>query len=244
MEFTYSAYTNMLKLLRDNGYNYTDYNGWADLEPDTKCVILRHDIDFSITKAVDLAHVEAENGVSSTYYVLLTSDLYNVFSKRNKDYLRTIASLGHNVGLHFDETVYPDIAGDIEAVAVTIKAESKMLEQLLERNVDSFSMHRPARNMLDANITIPGLINSYSRVFFNEFKYISDSRKTWREPVTDIITSGSFKRLHILTHAFWYDEDELSTKESLLSYISEGDRDRQLYLKENITSFDEIMDGI
>ena len=40
---------------------------------------------------------------------------------------------------------------------------------------------------------VPGMINGYGKVYFKEFKYLSDSRRWWREPVEEIIESGQYK---------------------------------------------------
>ena len=53
------------------------------------------------------------------------------------------------------------------------------------------------------------MINSYGQTFFHDFKYLSDSRRRWREPVEEIIRSGTYDRLHILTHAFWYHKQRI-----------------------------------
>lgn len=62
-----------------------------------KSVIIRHDIDLQIEKAVKMAEIEHDMNVSSTYFVLVSSNFYNIFSKRNEDYLRRICDLGHAV---------------------------------------------------------------------------------------------------------------------------------------------------
>ena len=67
MKFTYEAYKALLALLKKGGYAFRNYHNYGDT---SRCVILRHDIDFSLESAVRLAEVERESGVSSTYFVL------------------------------------------------------------------------------------------------------------------------------------------------------------------------------
>ena len=45
MEFTYTAYRELLDFLRQGGYAFTDYH---DYQSYPRCVILRHDIDLSL----------------------------------------------------------------------------------------------------------------------------------------------------------------------------------------------------
>ena len=103
MNFTYGAYKEMLNSLRDHGYKFADYINCDDYE---RCVILRHDIDDSVECALKMAQIEAAEKVKSTYFVLLTSEFYNVASKANKEKILEIKELGHDIGLHFDELNY------------------------------------------------------------------------------------------------------------------------------------------
>ena len=101
-------------------------------------------------------------------------------------------------------------------------------------------MHRPSKATLEADYRIPGVVNSYGKTFFREFKYLSDSRQRWREPVLDIVRSGAYNRLHILTHAFWYHETERSLRESVRGFVSSANRERWKQLEENFTDLGSI----
>lgn len=107
--------------------------------------------------------------------------------------------------------------------------------------VSTVSMHRPSRAILDADLTIPGMINSYGKTFFHDFKYLSDSRRRWREPVEQIVASEEYERLHILTHAFWYHETEESITDSVGRFIRAGNRERYSQMKDNITDLESIL---
>ncbi len=236
MNFTYSSYKNLIDLLKSHNYAITSYLKWKEYE---RCVILRHDIDNDIDKAVKLAKIENEEGISSTYFVLVTSDFYNVFSANNGRMLKKILELGHDIGIHFDEVRYPNVA--LDELTNMIKREAQLLSMAVGSEVKTVSMHRPSKSMLEEDLIIPGMINSYSKVFFKEFKYVSDSRRRWREPVEEIISSNRYDRLHILTHAFWYNEEEKDIRSSVREYVNRGSIDRYLCMKENITDISSIM---
>lgn len=240
MNFSYKDYISIIDRLRRKGYAFSGYDNW---KAQGKCVIFRHDIDYDIKKSLELAEIEADQAVASTYFVLLTTDFYNVFSKHNTQMLKTIVKMGHAIGLHFDETNYPGIIGDKDAVTKAIANEARILEDALVEPVHVVSMHRPSREILQANLEIPGLINSYSDTFFEGFKYLSDSRRRWREPVEEIIASGEYDRLHILTHAFWYHNEELSLQDTLKEFIEEAEKDRYRIMSENFTNLDEALGG-
>lgn len=127
MKFTYQAYRGLLSLLREGGYAFRDYHNYADT---SRCVVLRHDIDNSLSQAVRLAELEAEEGVRSTWFVLLRTDFYNPASRNGLEKLRRIQSLGHEIGLHFDEASYvPALPPD--GVIQSIIKECGLLSALL-----------------------------------------------------------------------------------------------------------------
>lgn len=239
MHFTYTAYQGLLERLKKKGYNFIGYG--VDEEPGKRVVILRHDIDTDISKAVRLAELEQKCGVHSTYFVLVTSDFYNVFSGKSAAGLHRILDLGHEIGLHFDEMRYPEIAGKGSICCDRIQVEAKVLSAAIGRPVDKVSYHRPSKEILDAELEIPGMINSYSPVYFKQYKYLSDSRRRWREPVLDILESETFDKLHILTHAFWYQEKAEKITDTVKRFIEFGKLNRYVTMRENITDLDSII---
>ena len=236
MQFTYKAYCGLLKTLQDCGYQICNYHNY---ELTSRCAILRHDIDNSLEKAMEFAVLEEQAGVASTYFVLLTSDFYNVASRGSLEKLHSIQKMGHEVGLHFDEKTYS--ACTAEETVQHILHEKKILSEILETEVTTVSMHRPSKATLDANLQIPGMVNSYGKTFFRDFKYLSDSRRRWREPVEEIICSKQYSRLHILTHAFWYYETIKTLRETVEAFVRGANLQRYVQLQENITDLDQIM---
>jgi hypothetical protein len=111
----------------------------------------------------------------------------------------------------------------------------------MEYPVSVVSMHRPSKSVLETDITIPGVINSYGQIFFKEFKYISDSRHNWREDAGTIISSKQYKRLHILTHPFWYTEKKMSCRDKLFAFISSGNLSRYCNVNDNFRDLDEFV---
>ena len=237
MEFTCQAYRELLSLLRQRGYAFRNYHNYEEAP---RCVILRHDVDTSLSQAVRLAELEAEEGVCSTWFVLLRTDFYNVFSRAGAEALERIRSLGHEIGLHFDEASYVPALEPEEVVQNIIK-ECGLLSALLETAVSTVSMHRPSKATLEADFHIPANVNYYVTTFFHDFKYLSDSCRRWREPVLDIVRSGEYNRLHILTHAFWYHEEEKDISQTVGDFIRSAHRERYRQMAENITDLESIL---
>lgn len=239
MRFTVDGYVEMLDALRESGYEIADYSCWDEYE---KCAILRHDVDFDMYQALSMAKVECKQEVKSTYFVLLTSDFYNIHSATNRRLLNEIRGMGHTIGLHFDETAYPEDAGNVEKVVQDIKKELLTLSDVLGVPVEVFSYHRPTKAILDADIRIQGAVNSYGELFFRRFKYLSDSRMHWREPAGDIICEGIYPHLHILTHPFWYHDRETEMREILSGFLDRAGKDRYNSLKDNFTNLGDVLE--
>ena len=211
MEFTYTGYQNLIQSLLHSNYEIVNYHNWKNKE---KCAILRHDVDEDLGMAVKMAECEQSIGVQSTFFIMLTNDYYNVFSRESFNHIRDIIRCGHEIGLHFDEVRYPELSNNIEEIKNRILDECSVLGSAINAPVTTVSMHRPSKMVLASDLKIPGIVNSYGYDFFKGFKYVSDSRRCWREPVEEIIASGDYCRLHILTHAFWYHEKEKDMQES------------------------------
>lgn len=237
MKFTYDAYVELINLLKEKEYhfcNYLDYNKYK------KTVIFRHDVDTSLDKALEMAKLEFNNNIKSTFFVLLSTNFYNIFSKESNKVLKDIMGSGHDVGLHFDEKRY-DISSPKE-LEYWVKRESDILSYVLDREIKVVSMHRPSRWILEYDIQFNDIINSYSKKFFVEFKYLSDSRMHWREDVIGIIESESYNRLHILTHPFWYSAKSETINKKLMDFINKAKVERYYHLKDNIRDLNELID--
>lgn len=67
-----------------------------DQDDDANWLVVKHDVETNVPKALKLAKIEKMYGICATYYV--QADLL----KDNYQYLQGIASLGHEVTYHYD----------------------------------------------------------------------------------------------------------------------------------------------
>jgi hypothetical protein len=240
--FTYAGYRELFAIVRYHGYVICNYHNYANTV--APCII-RHDIDFDVEKALRLAELEAAAEVKSTYFVLLNTNFYNICASGTQKMLKGILALGHEIGLHYDEAQFdmPNAASSyyIDSIVENIQKEIRLLEQIIERPVLSVSMHRPSQFILDANISIPGVVNSYGKEFLYDFKYMSDSRHYWRENAEEVIQSGRYKKLHILTHPFWYTETSKTCREELHRFIAGANLQRYRDLSGNFKNIEEFI---
>lgn len=239
LKFTYNDYKYLINLLKENNYNFYNYRNY---EKNKKCVILRHDVDLSLEKALKFAKIENKLQVSSTYYILLSTNFYNIFLKKSKEIINEILNLGHEIGLHFDVRNYEITTK--EELEKYIKYEIEIMEKALSLKIDNVAFHRPLKWCLEGDFEFEGIINSYSNEFFKDFKYISDSRMNWREDGLRIIKSNSYDRLHILTHAFGYSEVNQSFHDVLKDFCINFKYLTYDSLSENMTELEKTLKKI
>jgi len=236
MDFTFKAYKELINLSLKNSYKFSSYE---NVDKHDNSIILRHDIDFCPEKALEIAKIEYGIGVKSTYFLLLSTEFYNVFSKESSRMFSEILDMGHHIGLHFDEQRYQ--RSSIEQIKEYIYNEKEILERALRTQIRVVSMHRPSQFTLDSSIQLDGLINSYSSKYFKEMKYISDSRMNWREDPKVVVSNNQYNKIHILTHPFWYGSESEDAKEKLTRLIDSSKLKTYKNLNNNFRNLDEFI---
>lgn len=200
VEFTFDWYERFLAELLEAGYTPADYD--ESLDPGE--MIVRHDIDFSPRKALEMGRIEADLGVEATYFVLLSCPLYNVFYKPVRTALEELQSMGHTIGVHFSTHEYWN--GEAPSVAVTerVEREREALASAVGGVSEAVSFHRPDEWLFRRSFD--GFISTYEERFFTDIAYRGDSNQRWRNehPLADEFP----EKLQILTHpGLWGSED-------------------------------------
>jgi hypothetical protein len=220
VEFTYDWYERFLRYLLEAGYEPTGYEGSvADGE-----VIVRHDVDFAPRKALSMGRIEAELGIESTYFVLLTSPLYNVFYEPVRRVLEELRSLGHTIGLHFSTHQYWEGEAPTENVSNRVAAEREALAAAAGEVSDAVSFHRPDEWLFRRSFD--GFTSAYEERFFTEIAYRGDSNQRWRRehPLAGELP----EKLQVLTHPGLWGETDADFETRLLEETDrELDRTRR-----------------
>lgn len=237
MKFTYESYMDMINYLKHKGYKFVNYDMWNKYK---KTVILRHDVDYSLQKAAMFSNIEKSLGIQSTYFILLSTEFYNVHSKKSRKYIEDIIINGGKIGLHFDEMQY-DIKTEKE-LKEYLQMEANILSDIVGVNIDAVSMHRPSEKFLSGDMEFDNIINSYSKTYFKDMKYLSDSRRYWREDIDMIIKRDIYQKLHILVHPFWY---FANSEKDLKQTLRESILDASLVYYDNLSeNFKNLGDEI
>jgi hypothetical protein len=202
-DFTTENYRQLIRLAKKN---YT-FRGFYDFNPEERFILWRHDIDFSVHRAAKLAQVEFEEGIRSTYYLLLHSEFYNLLEKEITDLVFNIIRAGHDIGLHFDAGYYNIQNEDL--LEQKLNDERNLIQSVFNVPVKSFCFHITNDFTLSCNKPeYAGLVNAFSEFFQKQIPYCSDSNGYWRyRRLEDVLAKAEDKNLQVLTHpGLWQDE--------------------------------------
>lgn len=206
--YEYDWYETFLKRFRDAGYEFRTF----DEPTDDGGVFLRHDVDWFPAKAARMAKLEANLGISSTYFILITSPFYNALTPTNREHIREIASLGHRIGLHFDLTCYFEGIPDENRLADRIRTDTTVLETIVDDVDDVVAFHNPPEWVLSRRFE--DITSTYEPRFFDEISYTSDSLQRWCESPPFDAESSLPSTVQILTHpTLWGDEHRNSVEQ-------------------------------
>jgi hypothetical protein len=212
-DFTEAEYDRLVRLALQH-YRFASFVDWRDAPPGT--ALWRHDLDFSVHRALALARIEAEAGARATYFLNLHSAYYNALEGEVASRVREILALGHELGLHFDpefETSRSPLDG--------LTAERSVLEDVFGVPVRTFSLHNPVVAGWSAgDDEVAGMVNAYGAGLRERFAYCSDSHGVWRHRrLRDVLEEAADERLHVLTHPEWWVPEPLPPRERVTRAI-------------------------
>ena len=180
---------------------------------------VRHDVDVSLSHARDMALVEREWNVRTTYHVMSRSPFYDLASTTSRAELAEIARAGHEIGLHFfaSEEQLKFEAPELEAA---IDVECMQLEDLLGAPVRSLSFHLPPAAVLKGPLLLGRRVNAYAADLLGW--YLSDSRGRWREgDPRESLTKPRSKVLQLLVHPIWWGKSHAPPDERLGGFVQQ-----------------------
>jgi hypothetical protein len=178
-------------------------------------VILRHDVDLDPKAAYDLAKVEVENDVLSSFFFLVTGNTYNVQSMANRKILKDLDSNKFEIGLHFDPTIYPD--ADHKTLTSKAVSEARSLEDIIGRRVRSVSLHNPSVH--GQYPLFDGWKNAYDSEIFGVDRYLSDSRMIFRSEPNEFLRKATNTTVQLLLHPEHYSESGEAYPAPMLRYL-------------------------
>jgi len=95
MDFTRTTYKRLLTALKSSKYGFQTLNDFIQVAKQ-KTIILRHDVDRLPSNALKFARLENERGIGATYYFRAVPESWD------EGVIRELASLGHEIGYHYE----------------------------------------------------------------------------------------------------------------------------------------------
>jgi len=131
-DFSLEVYANLLQDVGKTGWKVFTLKDYFERRQDLPAfIVLRHDVDRRPHRALDMASVENALGVRSTYYFRMNRRVLN------KDIIRSVAAMGHEIGYHYE--VLDKARGDVAKAERIFQREVAELRRLAD--VSTAAMH-------------------------------------------------------------------------------------------------------
>lgn len=207
--FELKSYERMLQAGITSGYEFVSFSRIGK-EASKRSCLLRHDVDSELLGCGGMLDVEQSLGVTATYFLMTRSTAYNLFSVEATAMVARMLREGHRIGLHF---MGERCEGKgVPFIVEEVLRETRWLEQEFGVTAEAVSFHQPTQTILDAQLEIPGLANTYNSAQMAPYFYVSDTNMTWRhEHPLDIFSRGLYERLQLLIHPMWWTPNPLQT---------------------------------
>ena len=189
-DFTLGAYIFYLNALKSSYSTVLRFDEFflMNPKPETFC-LLRHDVDRWPKKAFQMAKVEEQMGIRSTYYFRAKSCAFNL------EIIKGIATLGHEVGYHYE--CLSDANGDTSRALENFETNLERFREIAP--IKTISMHgRPLspfdnRDMWRSPENHRLLLEKYGilgevylDIDYKEIAYINDTGRNWTSSKSNI----------------------------------------------------------
>ena len=226
--FSFDDYREIIRIIKSTD-RYVTYKEALNRD---NFILMRHDVEYSVERAYNLSKVEDSMDFTSTYFFQWTNNSYNILSRKNMDMVKDMHERGHVIGLHYALNGMTDM----ELVRKQIVKEIHILSEMFGFQVDTFSVHRPSKDILRENIKLPGIINAYQDDFFTfaenvtedtpvAVKYLSDANHIWRYGYPDEKNILGHDKVQILTHPFAWTKEGYDNFDNYKALVAEKERE-------------------
>ncbi len=201
--FSHQGYTDVLTNAKDLHYQFIRFDERELIDTNNgRYCLMRHDIDTSLKCAFEMAQIEHSLGVKSTFFFMLRSPAYNLFSRYAFEVLNGVKEMGHEIALHFD-AAHPAVHEN--TIVEHVKKEADILASLTGTPINTVSFHQPSPFILQGDLLIPGIVNTYNKNQMSGWYYCSDSNRVWKEHnAFSVFDVEKYDRIQILVHPIWW----------------------------------------
>ena len=212
--FSIAHYRRTILRYQDAGYSLVPFRD-LDTASSQRVVVMRHDIDISPEYALPVLTAESMLGIRSTVLVRTSAPGYRLSDPDVAAAVRQMDSDGFEIGLHYE--FGPDPAKDVD----DLTRQRDELEQCIGHSVRGAAPHRVAiakRPPPVDTVKSLGLYDAFDPSASSGLKYISDSRRRWREGCF-CEWVGKAERLQVLTHPVWWRPGSLKQMDETLKLL-------------------------
>lgn len=190
-------YRHILRKAKDLSYWLPLVRDVAFGLPEQDFFLIRHDVDITPWAALEMAQVESDEGVATTYYFRLHAPFYNLLDIEAAECVRTIHDLGHEVGLHYEPGYFIDRGQDPTEGS---RRDIRVFEELVGFETQTIAQHQPAQGPLLGDISAKHPC-AYEGPLVRDIPYFGDSGFHWREGCICTKLDRSVRpQLHTLIH--------------------------------------------
>lgn len=165
--------------LKGGGYLFHTFAQYCQqtFVPDANYVVLRHDVDLKPQNSLETAQIEAELGIVASYYFRAVPESWD------ETIIRKIASLGHEIGYHYESLT--TCKGNVDEAYEDFCMNLERLRRIAP--VSTICMHGSPRSPYDSKdmwktydyrglgiVGEPYLDADFSRLF-----YLTDTGRRW-----------------------------------------------------------------
>ncbi len=183
IDFSQTAYKEYLKALQLKSYEFLTFEQYfKSRQTYSNLCLLRHDVDRKPHLALQMARIEYDLGITSTYYFRAKKCSFN------ENIIKEIYSLGHEIGYHYESL--SDTNGEISKAVEDFKINLEIFRKLVP--ISTCSMHgsplkpydnrdiwkiKGNHNLLKTELSILGEV--YLDIDYSNIAYINDTGRNW-----------------------------------------------------------------
>lgn len=219
-KFTLDYYKSLMRGALEMGFMFQTFSAYLGC-PASRVVLLRHDVDVSLQYALQIAEVEKELDIRSTFFVRTQSDFYNLLEESNILRLSKLIEWGFEIGLHQELWKFTD---DIKKAARLLRCQRLLVEETFGIQLKGVATHLPKKNTIhmDAQFLAeagfeyrPG-----SDIFNKDSLFVSDSNKQWKTySLAEALTRAD--KIIACVHPVWW-AGNIADPACLIRSLAEG----------------------
>jgi hypothetical protein len=189
-DFTHKQYEKLLHTIYASSYICSTVYDYLT-SPNKQSIIMRHDVDRAIERALKMAQIEHNFGIKATYYFRTVDDVFN------PEIITEIADMGHEIGYHYE--TLDKAKGNVDEALHLFGQELSEFREIAD--VKTVCMHGNAfaswanRDIWNNyNFNDFGIIGEpYLSIDYNNVLYLTDTGRTWagaKVSVKDVVQTS------------------------------------------------------